>query len=159
MKNFIKESMPYVIIVILVIIIRSFIITPVVVRGESMDNTLVDGEVLFLSKISYHIHDIKRFDVVVIRDKDDDLIIIVSDGVENSINNCDMFVKRVVDNLKSDIPEKLSNKLLEEAMKNYEEAFRLFEFCFKQLNDSQKRIISINEHLEAIANEGELFEE
>ncbi|MBQ6495521.1 MAG: signal peptidase I [Bacilli bacterium] len=75
MKNFIKESMPYVIIVILVIIIRSFIITPVVVRGESMDNTLVDGEVLFLSKISYHIHDIKRFDVVVIRDKDNDLII------------------------------------------------------------------------------------
>lgn len=48
---------------------------------------------------------------------------------------------------------------LEETMKNYEEAFRLFEFCFKQLNDSQKRIISINEHLEAIANEGELFEE
>jgi len=75
MKNFIKESMPYVIIVILVIIIRSFIITPVVVRGDSMDNTLVDGEVLFLSKISYHIHDIKRFDVVVIRDKDNDLII------------------------------------------------------------------------------------
>ncbi len=48
---------------------------------------------------------------------------------------------------------------LEETMEYYEEAFRLFEFCFKQLNDSKKRIININERLEAIANEGELFEE
>lgn len=48
---------------------------------------------------------------------------------------------------------------LEETMEYYEEAFRLFEFCFKQLNDSKKRIININERLEAMANEGELFEE
>lgn len=48
---------------------------------------------------------------------------------------------------------------LEETMEYYEEAFCLFEFCFKQLNDSKKRIININERLEAMANEGELFEE
>ncbi len=65
-----------------------------------------------------------NIDFVTFRDckyqlKDDDVIIVVSDGVEYSTNNCDMFVKRVVENLKSDIPEKLSNKLLEEAMKNY----------------------------------------
>lgn len=48
---------------------------------------------------------------------------------------------------------------LEETMEYYEEAFRLFEFCFKQLNDSKKRIININERLEAMTNEGELFEE
>ena len=75
MKNIIKEIIPYIIIVILVIIIRSYIITPVVVRGDSMDDTLKDGEVLLLSKISYRLHDIKRFDVIVIRDRDNDLII------------------------------------------------------------------------------------
>lgn len=48
---------------------------------------------------------------------------------------------------------------MEETMEHYEEAFRLFEFCYKQLNDSKKRITYINERLETMANEGELFEE
>lgn len=75
MKKFMKEWMPYVIIVVVVILIRSFIVTPVVVRGDSMDDTLKDGEVLFLSKIGYRIHEIERFDIVVIEDIDGDLII------------------------------------------------------------------------------------
>ena len=40
-----------------------------------MYNTLEDGEVLFLSKISYRLDDIKRFDIVVVEDIDNDLII------------------------------------------------------------------------------------
>lgn len=75
MNKFIKELIPYVVIVIVVIIIRSFIITPVIVRGDSMDETLHDGEVLLLSKISYRLEEIKRYDVVVIKDVDDDYII------------------------------------------------------------------------------------
>ena len=53
MNKFLKEWGPYFIIVIVVIIIRTWIITPVIVRGDSMDETLHDGEVLLLSKISY----------------------------------------------------------------------------------------------------------
>ena len=75
MEKLIKEWIPYIIIVIVVVFIRSYIVTPVIVRGDSMDTTLKDGQVLFLSKISYKIHDIKRFDIIVIKDKDDDLII------------------------------------------------------------------------------------
>ncbi|MBR3162380.1 MAG: signal peptidase I [Bacilli bacterium] len=75
MKKIIKESIPYLVIIIVVVIIRSYIITPVIVRGDSMDDTLKDGQVLFLSKISYHIHNIKRFDIIVIKDRDEDLII------------------------------------------------------------------------------------
>ena len=75
MKDSIKELIPYLIIVIVVVFIRSYIITPVIVSGDSMDETLENGQVLFLSKISYHIHDIKRFDIIVIRDIDNDLII------------------------------------------------------------------------------------
>lgn len=75
MKRIIKEFVPYVIIIVVVVLIRSFIITPVVVRGDSMDSTLKNGEVLLLSKISYYLKDIERFDIVVIKDNDDDLII------------------------------------------------------------------------------------
>ena len=75
MKDIVKEWLPYIIIVILVILIRSYIVTPVIVRGSSMDKTLKDGEVLFLSKISYTISEIKRYDIVVVKDIDEDLII------------------------------------------------------------------------------------
>lgn len=75
MKKILKEWLPYVIIIILVIFIRSYIITPVVVRGDSMANTLEDGEVLFLNKIGYRFSDIERFDIVVVKDTDGDLII------------------------------------------------------------------------------------
>lgn len=75
MNKFIKEFIPYIIIIILVVLIRSYIITPIIVRGDSMYDTLKDGEILFLSKISYHIKDIKRYDIIVIKDKDDDFII------------------------------------------------------------------------------------
>lgn len=75
MKKFIKELVPYVVIVIVVVLVRSFLITPVIVRGDSMDETLHDGEVLLLNKIVYRVDDINRFDIVVIKDQDDDYII------------------------------------------------------------------------------------
>lgn len=75
MEKIIKEWLPYLIIIIVVVLIRSYIVTPVIVRGDSMDSTLKDGQVLFLSKISYRVHDIERFDIIVIKDKDGDLII------------------------------------------------------------------------------------
>lgn len=75
MKKIVQEWLPYVIIVVVVVLIRSYIVTPVVVRGDSMFDTLEDGEVLFLSKIHYRVSEIKRFDIVVIEDLDGDLII------------------------------------------------------------------------------------
>ena len=75
MKKIVKEWLPYIVIIIVVIFIRSYIITPVIVRGDSMYDTLKDGEVLFLSKINYYVSDIERFDIAVIKDLDGDLII------------------------------------------------------------------------------------
>lgn len=75
MKKIIKEWLPYLIIIVVVVIVRSYIVTPVVVRGDSMFDTLEDGEVLFLSKIHYRVSEIERFDIVVIEDYDSDLII------------------------------------------------------------------------------------
>lgn len=67
MKKFIKEAIPYLVIIIAVILIRSYLVTPVIVSGDSMEPTLNDKELLLLNKINYKINKIKRFDIVVIR--------------------------------------------------------------------------------------------
>jgi len=46
----IKEIIPYLIIIIVVILIRTFLITPVRVSGTSMDDTLSNGDILLLKK-------------------------------------------------------------------------------------------------------------
>lgn len=48
--KYIKKIIPYIIILSLVILIRTFIVTPVIVDGDSMDETLKNGEVLLLKK-------------------------------------------------------------------------------------------------------------
>ena len=45
-----KESIPYIIILIVVLIVRAFLFTPVMVSGTSMADTLQDGEILILKK-------------------------------------------------------------------------------------------------------------
>ena len=103
MVKFIKELFPYIVIFVVVVLIRSYIVTPVIVRGDSMDDTLEDGQVLFLSKISYKMHDIKRFDIIVIEDIDGDLIIkrvigLPSDDVSYMDNKLYINGKVVEDN-------------------------------------------------------------
>ena len=64
MKKVIKELYSYIIIVVVVVLFRSFIATPVRVDGDSMNSTLNNGDILILNKLdkSY-----ERFDVVVIK--------------------------------------------------------------------------------------------
>ena len=76
MNKFIKEVYPYVIIVIVVVLIRSFVVTPVIVNGPSMEKTLYEGELLILNKIDKEFNKIDRFDIVVINDKKDKELII-----------------------------------------------------------------------------------
>ena len=69
-----KDLSGYIIIVVIVIILRTFIITPVKVDGPSMDDTLKDSDLLFLNKLSYKISDIKRYDIVVIENNGEKII-------------------------------------------------------------------------------------
>ena len=57
-----------------ILLLRAFIITPVVVNGSSMDPTLSDGEVMLLNKIGYTFGKINRFDIVVVNYNGDKLI-------------------------------------------------------------------------------------
>ncbi|MBE6148971.1 MAG: signal peptidase I [Firmicutes bacterium] len=62
MQKFLKEYMPYVVIFILVMLVRTFIITPVKVNGTSMDDTLASGDIMLLYKLA----SIEREDIVVL---------------------------------------------------------------------------------------------
>ena len=73
-KNIFKELLPYIIIVLVVIIIKLFIVTPIRVNGPSMESTLHDKDIMILDEISYKFNDIKRFDIVVIKYKNEYLI-------------------------------------------------------------------------------------
>jgi signal peptidase I len=48
-------------------LIRTFIITPVIVVGESMVPTLKEKQILLLNKLDYKFNEIERYDIVVIK--------------------------------------------------------------------------------------------
>lgn len=62
-----KELIIYGSIILAIILIRTFVITPVRVNGSSMYSTLKDGEIMILNKLDYKLHDIERFDIVVVK--------------------------------------------------------------------------------------------
>jgi signal peptidase I len=67
----VKELLPYVITIIVVVLIRTFIITPVRVDGSSMNPTLANDQILLLEKYD---HNYKRFDIVVLYHNDERLV-------------------------------------------------------------------------------------
>ncbi len=89
--NFIKELVPYIIILIVVILIRTFLITPVMVNGPSMQPTLKGGEIMILNKIN---KDYERFDVVVVDIGKEDIIkrVIALPGESISCENGIVYV-------------------------------------------------------------------
>ncbi|MBP5679231.1 MAG: signal peptidase I [Bacilli bacterium] len=73
-KKFIKEYGPYFILFILILIFKKYCYSPLYVHGESMMNTLHEGDIMILDIIGYKTSDLERFDIVVI-DSGQDLII------------------------------------------------------------------------------------
>ena len=50
---FMKEYLPYIIIIIVVLLIKIFIVTPIRVNGPSMLDTLEDKDIMILDEISF----------------------------------------------------------------------------------------------------------
>ena len=73
-KVFIKEYVPYIAIIILVILIKRYIVAPVKVNGSSMMDTLHNGDIMILNNTAYYFDDIKRFDIVVVRENKEYII-------------------------------------------------------------------------------------
>lgn len=73
-KDSLKELIPYIVIILVVVLIRTFLVTPIKVNGTSMIETLQHGDTMILNKISMRIRSIKRFEIVVIKTSDSYLI-------------------------------------------------------------------------------------
>ena len=67
MVKFLKEIKDYIIIIVVVILIRTFLVTPAIVDGDSMNETLLDGNLVLINKLTYRINDINRFDRIIKR--------------------------------------------------------------------------------------------
>lgn len=63
-NKFIKELIPYIVILIVVILIRTYIVTPIKVHGASMQPTLSGEEVMLLTK--YNKEKLEKYDIVVV---------------------------------------------------------------------------------------------
>ena len=72
MPKIIKELIPYVIIIIVVVTIRTFIITPVTVDGPSMEETLYTNDIMLLNKLNKN--NLNRYDIIVFRRESSKLV-------------------------------------------------------------------------------------
>ena len=70
----IKEVLPYIITIIVVLLFKHFFFAPIRVNGDSMYSTLKDKDIMILDKVHYRHNKIKRFDIVVV-DADYELLI------------------------------------------------------------------------------------
>lgn len=73
-KSYVKEFLPYFIIILVVVLIKMFVVSPIRVNGASMNPTLNDKDIMILNEISYRFSDIVRFDIVVVKEENEYLI-------------------------------------------------------------------------------------
>lgn len=126
--KFIKEIIPYIIVVLVAILIRTFIVTPVQVDGESMYPTLDNNEILLLKKYD---HSYERFDIVVFD------------------YNRSKLVKRII-GLPGDYVEYKDNELyinnekIDFELDAYTYDFNLSELGFKQIPEDYYLVLGDN---------------
>lgn len=126
--KFLKEIMPYVIVVVLAILIRTFIITPVQVDGESMYPTLDDNQILLLKKYD---HSYERFDIVVFNYNNSKLVkrIIGLPGEYVEYKNNELYI---------------NNQKLDFKVDAYTYDFELSELGFKEIPEDYYLVLGDN---------------
>lgn len=65
LKDFLGMSLYLLGILVLTFLVIQYVGQRTVVHGESMENTLMDGDNLIVDKLTYRFHEPKRFDVIV----------------------------------------------------------------------------------------------
>ena len=122
-----KEIIEYIVLIVVILLIRTYLFVPIMVSGNSMVPTLNNGDVMILNKFSYLVNDIKRFDIVVV-------------DYEN-----EYIIKRVI-GLPGDYIEYKNDILYVNSKKVEENYNREFTDDF-DLNDLNKEIIPNNYYL------------
>ena len=67
MKEKVKNILSYVLVIALALLIKEYVFSPIKVNGPSMNPTLLDGDIMILNEIGYHLNGVKRFDIVVVK--------------------------------------------------------------------------------------------
>lgn len=101
--KYVRELIPYVIIVLVAVLIRTFIVTPVQVDGQSMYPTLLDNEILLLKKYD---HKYERFEIVVFKSGSSKLVkrVIGLPGETISYKNNQLYINnKPLDDVKLDV--------------------------------------------------------
>ena len=126
--KFLKEIIPYIIVIVVAIIIRTFIVTPVQVDGESMYPTLYDNEILLLKKYD---HSYERFDIVVFDYNNSKLVkrIIGLPGEYVEYKNNELYI---------------NNKKIDFKLDAYTYDFNLSELGFKQIPEGYYLVLGDN---------------
>ena len=109
MKNKVKVLLPYIIIILVVLFIKAFIVTPIKVNGESMYPTLEEGDIMILNKTAYYFNKPERFDIVVVNMPDEYLIKRViglpGEHIEYKDNTLYVDGKKVKENFKNGVTD------------------------------------------------------
>ena len=109
MKNKVKVLLPYIIIILVVLFIKAFIVTPIKVNGESMYPTLEEGDIMILNKTAYYFNKPERFDIVVVNMPDEYLIKRViglpGEHIEYKDNTLYVDGKKVKENFKHGVTD------------------------------------------------------
>ena len=114
-KKFVSEYLSYVIILIVVLLVKRFVISPIKVNGVSMADTLHDGDIMILNIIGYRFQDIKRFDIVVVNEGSELIIkrVIGLPGEEVEYKDNQLYIngKKMKENYGSDITKDFKTKV------------------------------------------------
>lgn len=73
-KRLIRDIVEYLIIILVIVLIRTFVATPIRVQQVSMYPTLHPNDIMILNKIGWDINGVNRFDIVVIKTSSEYLI-------------------------------------------------------------------------------------
>lgn len=102
-----KEIMSYVLIIIVVLLIKKYIFTPIRVNGDSMNPTLLHNDIMILNEFGYYTKGLKRFDIVVVDTKGEKIIKRViglsGDKVEYKDNKLYINDKFIEENFEHDV--------------------------------------------------------
>ena len=127
-----KEIIEYIVLIVIILLIRTYLFVPIMVSGNSMVPTLNNGDVMILNKFSYLVNDIKRFDIVVV-------------DYEN-----EYIIKRVIGlpgdyvEYKNDILYVNGKKIEEEYDREYTEDFNLNDLSIEKIPNNYYLVLGDN---------------
>ena len=112
MNKRLKDILSVVVVIVVAILIKIFIFSPVRVNGTSMVPTLNNGDYMILNEIGYRMNGLKRFDIVV-ANIDGEMLIkrvigLPGEKIEYAYNKLYVNGENIVENFKHEDTEDFS---------------------------------------------------